>query len=67
MNKKIIVTGATGFVGSNLVKFLLNKEFEIAVIVREDSNLSNLEGIINDIEIYCYDNNLKNLISFWER
>ena len=67
MNIKIIVTGATGFVGSNLVKFLLNKEFEIAVIVREDSNLSNLEGIINDIEIYCYDNNLKNLISFFKK
>lgn len=67
MNKKIIVTGATGFVGSNLVKYLLNKEFQIAVIVREDSNLSNLEGVINDIEIYCYDNNLKNLISFFKK
>lgn len=67
MNKKIIVTGATGFVGSNLVKYLLNKEFQIAVIVREDSNLSNLEGVINDIEIFCYDNNIKNLISFFKK
>jgi nucleoside-diphosphate-sugar epimerase len=67
MNKKIIVTGATGFVGSNLVKYLLNKDFQIAVIVREDSNLSNLEGVINDIEIFCYDNNIKNLISFFKK
>lgn len=67
MNKKVIVTGATGFVGSNLVKFLLNKDYQISVIVREDSNLTNLEGLINNIEVFRYDDNLENLITFFDK
>lgn len=63
---KVIVTGATGFVGSNLVKYLLKKEFQIAVVVREDSNLSNLDGVINDIEIFKYNNVIENLIDFFK-
>ena len=62
---KVVVTGATGFVGSNLVKYLLKKEFKIAIIVREDSNLSNLDEVISEIEIFKYDNEIKNLISFF--
>jgi nucleoside-diphosphate-sugar epimerase len=67
MKKKVIVTGASGFVGSNLVKYLLHKEFQISVIVREDSDLSNLEDIINQIEVFRYDNNLENLIRFFNK
>ena len=51
MKNNVIVTGASGFVGSNLVKYLLHKEFQISVIVREDSDLSNLEDIINEIQV----------------
>ena len=65
MKNKVIVTGASGFVGSNLVKYLLHKEFQISVIVREDSDLSNLEDIINEIQVFRYDNNLENLIRFF--
>jgi len=63
---KVVVTGATGFVGSNLVKYLLKKGFKIAVIVREDSNFSNLDEVINDIEIFNYNNNIENLILFFK-
>jgi len=61
---KVVITGATGFVGSSLVKYLLKKEFKIAVIVREDSNLFNLNGVINNIEIFKYNNDIENLIFF---
>ena len=27
--KKILVTGCAGFIGSNLVKFLLNKKYQV--------------------------------------
>ena len=41
----ILVIGATGFVGSNLVRYLSNKGKEIVIFQRPDSNLKNLEGL----------------------
>lgn len=36
--KKILITGATGFVGSNLVRVFLNEKHEIHIFVRDNSN-----------------------------
>jgi nucleoside-diphosphate-sugar epimerase len=65
MMKNIIVTGATGFVGSNLVRLLLKKNFKIYVILRTDSDLVNLTDIKEEIEIFRYDNSINNLIDFF--
>src|SRR5208282_2359559 len=43
------VTGATGFVGANLVRTLLNKGFSVRVLARKDSNRKNLEGLSVEI------------------
>lgn len=67
MNKNLIITGATGFVGSNLVEFLLNKNFNIYVICREDSNISNLNHIKTEINIFYYDNNIFSLIEYFKK
>lgn len=66
MNKQIIVTGATGFVGSNLVKYMLIKGFKISIIIRKNSDLSNLKGICNEIEIFKYDNDIISLSNFFK-
>jgi nucleoside-diphosphate-sugar epimerase len=50
---KALVTGANGFTGSYLTKHLLEKGYEVRVLVRKGSNLSALEGL--DIE-YAYAN-----------
>jgi nucleoside-diphosphate-sugar epimerase len=63
--KNIIITGATGFVGSNLVRFLLKKNFKIFIIIRFDSDLVNLLDIKSDIEIFRYDNQISNLIDYF--
>ena len=67
MNKNIVITGGTGFVGSNLAEYLLKKNFKIFLITRVHSNLSKLEKIIDDVEVFCYDNNISKLISFFEK
>jgi dihydroflavonol-4-reductase len=44
-NKPIaVVTGANGFVGSHLVDYLIQKNFEVRCIVRKSSNLQWLQG-----------------------
>lgn len=45
---KALVTGATGFVGSALVRELLKNNVEVRAVVREKSNTDNINGL--DIE-----------------
>ena len=40
--KKILITGASGFIGGFLVKEALNRGYEVWAGVRAGSNLSNL-------------------------
>lgn len=46
---RAFITGATGFVGANLVRRLLEKGYEVRSLVRPQSNLRNLQGL--DVEI----------------
>jgi nucleoside-diphosphate-sugar epimerase len=45
-----VVSGANGFVGSHLVDYLIEKNFEVRCIVRKSSNLQWLEG--KDVKIF---------------
>jgi dihydroflavonol-4-reductase len=44
MGERVLVTGATGFIGSHLVDDLLGKGYEIEVLIRESSDLRWLRG-----------------------
>lgn len=45
---KTLITGATGFIGSNLVRLLLEKGESLTCLVRQDSNTRNIDGL--DVE-----------------
>lgn len=53
--KKILVTGATGFVGANLVRHFLKKGANINILKRQQSNLWRIKDIINQISAYNAD------------
>jgi dihydroflavonol-4-reductase len=42
---KVLVTGANGFIGSNLIKALLSKGYKVKAFVRKTSDLRSLEGL----------------------
>lgn len=41
-SKKILITGGNGFLGSALVKFFINKGYEVFVISKHDNNLTDV-------------------------
>ncbi|TCD48333.1 SDR family oxidoreductase [Chlorobium sp. N1] len=51
MNKKILVTGATGFIGSQLVIKLASTSNEVSILVRRSSDLTSLAGVLDRVRI----------------
>lgn len=52
--KKVVVTGANGFVGSRFVKELINKGIEVLAIIRnEKSNIDTIAGLPKVRIVYC--------------
>lgn len=50
---KVLVTGATGFIGGNLVRELLRSGYQVRALVRPGSDRRNLDGL--DIEVVSGD------------
>ena len=49
MWKKVLVTGATGFIGANIVRRLLKNNYEVHVLTRKCSDLWRLNDIYDDL------------------
>lgn len=64
MKKKVLVTGATGFIGSNLCRKLLNNNFEVHILIRKNSKFDYLEDIGNKLKKYIWDNSIENLSKY---
>ena len=61
MSKKAFVTGATGFVGSHLVRALLKADWKVSVVARPSSNLDVLAAVRDDITVYEYSGEIQSL------
>ena len=63
---KALITGISGFAGSHLAEFLLNKGYKIYGTFYDKSTFSNLNGFIDKIRLFECDiknyNNLKTII-----
>lgn len=63
--KHIMVTGATGFIGSNLVRKLLEKEFVVTAIVRDERKAKIIfEEIKDRVLFYEWDNSVSNIADY---
>ena len=60
MSKTILITGANGFLGSAITRKALEKKYKVKVLVRQTSDISNLENL--DVEIFRGDLRRKDTI-----
>lgn len=61
---KILVTGATGFIGKNLVTKLICNGYEIVAIVRENSDTSDID---KEVKVYPYNGDVNALIELFNK
>ena len=52
MVKKILITGANGFLGSAITKLGLKKGYKVNIFIRRDSNITNLKPFLSKLKIY---------------
>lgn len=55
IRKKVLVTGATGFVGSRLVRRLLKEQYNVHIVTRKDSDFWRIRDITKRIVIHTAD------------
>lgn len=55
MSKTVLLTGGTGFLGSHIVKRLINEDFKVIVVKRSSSKLFRLEPILDKLIFYDID------------
>lgn len=61
---KILVTGATGFIGQNLIALLVNKNYDVHCIIRENSDVTKINS---KTKIFKYDGNIDSLIEYFDK
>ena len=55
MNKKILLTGATGFLGSHLLESFITQGFDVAILKRATSDDWRIIHLLNEVKIFNID------------
>ncbi|MEO8330914.1 MAG: NAD(P)-dependent oxidoreductase [Gallionella sp.] len=57
-----LVTGGTGFVGSNLIRRLISRGWRVHAIVRPNSDLKTLATCVDEISLHIHDGSTEDLL-----
>lgn len=59
-----IITGATGYIGSHVVRHLLSQGWEIGIIAKPEFGYGYIEDIRSRIDVFEYDGDINRLIEY---
>jgi nucleoside-diphosphate-sugar epimerase len=66
MIKNVLLTGGTGFLGSNILKELVFNSYNVVVLIRKSSDLSRIQNINGSFKLFCVDDKFDNLFELFE-
>jgi len=55
VKKNILMTGATGFLGSNLLRELIKQKYKVTILKRSFSNVNRIKDLIKSVEFFNLD------------
>ena len=58
---QVLLTGATGFVGSRLLEHFITLGWSVAVLIRDSSDRSSIDHLIDDHAVYFYDGTISSV------
>lgn len=58
---KVLITGATGFLGSKILNKLVEEGYNVVALVRNTSNLKRIEDVKSNLDLFYIDEKLNNL------
>ena len=67
MANKCVMTGATGYIGSHVLKYLLSKGWEIHVIADPKFGYANIEDVLSQVDVFEYDGNILSLCDYFQK
>lgn len=65
--KRVLVTGSTGYIGSQLTNQLALSGYDTHIIIRPQSNLSPLKNILSNLTVHCYNGTTDNMIEIFHK
>lgn len=63
----ILLTGATGFLGSKILKKIVDEGYNVVVLVRKESNLSRIQNVNGAFKLFYIDEKLDNFDELFEK
>ena len=63
---KVLLTGATGFIGSQLTQRLISEGHQVAIVVRPESSLEILQAVLPQIQVHVYHGSYASLVQSLE-
>ena len=61
------MTGATGYIGSHVLKYLLSKGWDIHVVADPKFGYANIEDVLSQIDVFEYDGNILALCNYFQK
>lgn len=62
-----MITGATGYIGSNLARRLVSMGEDVHIITRRNSSFLNIADIVDSVNVFVFENNIDQLACFFEK